>query len=57
LFQVLHGVYVPGAQRVLDNRKVREASEHRTFLHGDCSGRMVHHRVLTEVRFSIIFSA
>ena len=50
LFQVLHGVHVPGAQRVLDNRQVRETSGHYTFLHGDCSGCVVHHRVLTEVR-------
>lgn len=50
LFQVLHGVHVPGAERVLDNRQVRETSEHYTFLHGDCSGCVVHRRVLSEVR-------
>lgn len=50
LFQVLHGVHVPGAQRVLDNRKVRETSGRYTFLHGDCSGCVVHRRVLSEVR-------
>lgn len=52
LFQVLHGVHVPGAQRVLDNRQVRETSGHYTFLHGDCSGCVVHRRVLSEVRFA-----
>lgn len=47
--QVLDGVHVLGAKRFLNDRRIRAHRRQNIVLHGDHRGRMVRHRVHSEV--------